>query len=440
MGYKNLGIANNTIIPEKTTFVTKGKNLFDGVYVSNIRQGGASPYVVTASVGAKAVIFKGESGKTYTITKSPDTDYFGIATFISYPSVGVAGNRGICGNSDGYLTRTVTLEGTEEYILISVSSSTQSLTPERLQIEESAVATFYTTPNSVKILLEQEPIFPELPKMNIVKIGDNLKIYVPSKSNSSRYVRFEYARIVNAGANLDTWSLKTTGIYTVTNGIYTLDFMVSTESDNEGVVKIQGEADFVGGLHGYEINEMLDVIIDGNQVDMSANFNVECSFIKITTKSRVYHDLTTTKAFTRYKVQTWDINSYTLEGRWIAETAITVTSSKLCDYSIDKINNSKNIIKWGRNDYDYVKQDVSGAFSGGITTPRTGIIKQELWGVENYFYIAVMCEFDRSLYPNNYQYIEDLTIRAKIYFDLTGSHTLTAGAEIRYKNIYDFRF
>lgn len=413
--------------------VTSNKNLFTDGYIKGIRIGGASPYAVTTDAEAISVIFHGQRGKTYTISKSNDSDYIGCATFLEKPVVGMAGNRGITSNLEGVTHFTVTLQGEEEYLLITVSSATQSKHPTWFQIEEGTAVTAYIEPITLTSVSN--------PKINIVKSSDNLKIYVPSKNTPNRYIRFEYARVINVGAELDTWALKTTGIYLLQNNVYVLDFMLSSESDNEGVLKIQGEADFIGGLHGYEVNEILDVIIDGNQVDMSGDFNVKCSHIKIVNKARVYHDLTTTKAFTRYKVSTWDLNSYILDGRWIAETGITVESSKLCDFSIDKINNSKNVLKWGRNDLTYEKQDVSVDFSGtALATGGTTITKQELWSAERNFYIGVSCEYDRSLYTNQYQYVENFSTRAKIYFDLTGTYAFTAGEEIRYRNIYDFVF
>lgn len=436
--------------PENTTFVQKGKNLWDGKYVNDIRLSGASPYTIASSTGAISIIFKGEKGKTYTIQRSEDSDYFGIATFVNYPSVGAAGVRGIRGNGPAQSVPpvTVTLEGDEQYIFIGVSSNTAMKAPSWVQIEVGSVATSYSPVGAVKILLEQEEdtSVDKTPKINAVKAGETLSIYVPSKTNPSRFIRHNYLRKIASSSNLDTWLYDSAGIYTKSSGAYTLEFMLFTSSDNEGVLTVSGEGDFIGGKHGYDIMESLDVIIDGKQVDMSKDFNLECSFIKIVNKSRVLHDLATdlpeNKAFTRYKIHTWDLNTFTLEGRWVAQHDMDISTGKLCDYSIDKVNNGVSILKWGRYDYDYQKTDVSINYAGtGVDIKRNGVKKQELWGESTSFYLALSCDWDMSKYPSSYGHITELEgTRAKIYFDITGQYSIKSGESITHKNHYDFRF
>lgn len=282
--------------------------------------------------------------------------------------------------------------------------------------------------------------------IEVFKNNDAIKIFVPSKKDENRYIGFTYERIIREDSYLDTWVQYKTGIYNKVGAAYNTEFMVSSgESDNEGVLRIDGESDFIGGLHGYDIMESLEMIIDGEKVDLSENFKHEAKKIEIVNQSRVLHDQTIdspeNKAFSRYKKHVWTLDNMTLEGKWKAEDVTTVGSSKLSDFSVNKENNSVEVIKYGENNLLGEKIDVSKDFKGSeLEKQRNGITEQSLWGDKSSFKVTLSTDWEMDKYPNSFGYIEDFGDRAKIYFDLTGKHTFGKGESIEYTNIYDFEF
>ena len=430
--------------PENTTFAVSGKNKWDGTYAKDLRLGGAIPtFQFMESTNALSVIFKGEKGKTYTISKSNDTDRHGVAVNIGEPFIGKTASRAINSNTNPWDKITVTLQGEEDHIVVHVSSAEQGIEPEWLQIEEGDIATSYSSPNSVRINLEgNEKDNTKVSLINVNKESDKLSIYIPSQTNKSRYIKFDYERVVNPAKNTDSWLQTHSGIYTKTGDIYALDFsLTSGVSDQEGVLSVTGEADFVGGnFHGHEQVIDLDVIVDGNEVDMSKDFNVECSHVKIVQISEVYHHGTTTKAFQKYKISDWDLENYTIEGKWVAEDETSIAQSKVGIFSVDKKHGNKSIVKWGRKNDDYIKTNVSTEFSSTPlhTFKSSEATLQELWSEEENFYVGLNTEYDREKYIGRH-YIQDFGDRAKIYFDL-GSFTMETGDTVKYINRFDFRY
>lgn len=438
-----LNLDGVNIPPEMTSFASKGKNLFDGNFNTGIRLGGAFPNLsVAADQTAKTVVFKGEKLKAYTLSRSTENDRFGVATFSRYPAVGVAPIRSLSDNTaQPWSEKTITLQGDEEYIMAFVSTTKE---PAWFQVEEGSKATSYSPVGAVRILLEdnnKDIGSASLPKINIIKTGNVLKIYIPSETNPDRFLCFTYERVTNATINTDSWLQTNSGIYNKVNGLYNLEFMISTGGDQEGVLRIRGEGDFVGGgVHGHEQVQILDMLIDGKEVNMNSDFNRECSFVKIVQSSTVYRHATSTKAFQKYKASTWGLDTYTVESKWIAQVETDIEVSKTGIFSVLKVNNGKNVLKWGRNNSNFEKTDVSIDFKTKklMTEKRSDTTLQELWSQDENFYVGLECEYDRSKYTGAH-YIEDFGNRAKIYYDL-GSFVMQPGEYVKYKNVFNFVF
>ena len=431
-----------SVTPDMTSFAKKGKNLFDGNFNNGLRFGGALPNLaVSADATAKSVVFKGEKGKTYTLSRSTENDRYGVAVFTRQPAVGVTPTRSLAGNTlPIWSEKTITLTGDEEYIMAFVSTTTP---PELFQIEEGSIATSYSPVGAVKILLEDDSKNKDAstPKIHVIKSGNVINIYTPSKNDSSRYLCFTYERVTNATINTDSWLQTKSGVYRKTGDSYSLEFMLSTAGDQEGVLRVRGEADFIGGgVHGHEQVQVLSLLIDGKEYDVSGNINTECSFVKIVQASTVYHNGTSVKAFQKYKASTWDLDKYTIDSKWIAEDETNIEVSKVGIFSVLKTDNGRTPIKWGRDDANFEKTDVSVDFKSSklMTEKRADITWQELWGETENFYVNLKCEYDRNKYSGKH-YIEDFGNRAKLYFDL-GEFIMNTGDSVRYKNVLDFRF
>ena len=95
-------------------------------------------------------------------------------------------------------------------------------------------------------------------------------------------------------------------------------------SDADGVVKLVGESDFIGGLHGDEATTAMHMLIDGVEVASGDFSKVEYSKLVVYCESTVYHRDATTPAFTRYKVLTFDADGVRIQNRWVAAETVNV--------------------------------------------------------------------------------------------------------------------
>ena len=149
---------NYSVTPIKTTFV-ETNNLFDGEYKHGVILAGASEqdmkYSTKYSADGVSIVMQLPKNKTYTISKSDDTNRFGIATFTKLPEAGDSVNRLInhpIATENNPIT--FTLEGDESYIVVYVDNEGRE--PEWLQVEEGSEA---TQPNAIKLLnLKKESI------------------------------------------------------------------------------------------------------------------------------------------------------------------------------------------------------------------------------------------------------------------------------------------
>ena len=139
---------------DMTSFVKKGKNIFDGSYYKNIALGGSGVLKIQTSNNAITHFFKGEIGKTYTITRYNEGNRFGVATF---SDIGLESKSIRCLNENtaSWVSKTITLNDNENYIGIYVSNNNEKI---KLQIEEGYESTSYSSPEAVSILLDEQPV------------------------------------------------------------------------------------------------------------------------------------------------------------------------------------------------------------------------------------------------------------------------------------------
>lgn len=144
----------NIIKPEMTTFAKRGKNKFDGIYTSGVTvKAFPTRYDSITHPTSYSVVFEADKLKTYTISKSLDTDRFAVYTYVGKPIHNQAVAREI--NVDNAVTSvTLTMIGEENYIQVLVTSAAASKTPEWLQIEEGSIVTPFSAYNTVTLNTE----------------------------------------------------------------------------------------------------------------------------------------------------------------------------------------------------------------------------------------------------------------------------------------------
>lgn len=142
---RHIDFDSKKINPQDTNFV-EYKNLFDGNFIKGITLSGAFPDLKFSESyeNSISVVMKLESDETYTISKSNDTDRFGVAVFGKKPKHLDSPTRALNSPTDVLSEFTFTLQDNENYVVISVSSNEQSKQPAWLQVERGDKATEYS--------------------------------------------------------------------------------------------------------------------------------------------------------------------------------------------------------------------------------------------------------------------------------------------------------
>lgn len=113
------------------------------------------------------------------------------------------------------------------------------------------------------------------------------------------------------------------------------------DSDSDGVVKVSGEDDFIGGYHGDETQTSIQIFIDGVEYDTNSTFeNKKFNEIVMIFESDVYHCNTSSTpnivAFKRNKIIKFNDDGYTVENYWLAQEEITLEVAYIGMLSVDK--------------------------------------------------------------------------------------------------------
>ncbi|MDY4501984.1 MAG: hypothetical protein SPE36_08750 [Lactobacillus johnsonii] len=183
-----------------------------------------------------------------------------------------------------------------------------------------------------------------IPKSLVKKDGNEMTIYLKSKINEN-FVYIIFKRQTDTSVKLDTWRIYEIGI--CNNSFETISIL-QTNTDQEGAIEENGASDFIGGFHGDEYYNKIQIVIDG--VVYSENDYImlkEFSNIKIYVSSILNHCNTTNKAFDRVKIL-----EFSNEGYYTVENNLTCASSFLIKrlatalFSIDKQYNSNNLIQY----------------------------------------------------------------------------------------------
>ena len=140
--YQGIEVKDGTITPEKTNFTKRYKNIFDGNFVRGVIIGGDSTagYKYASYTGGVSLIVEIEPNQTYTISRSVDTNRFGIGVFEGKPNVVINAKRMLNASQNSSLgTFTFTAGATETHLMVYLSSANE--TPSWVQIEKGEFAT-----------------------------------------------------------------------------------------------------------------------------------------------------------------------------------------------------------------------------------------------------------------------------------------------------------
>ena len=267
-----------------------------------------------------------------------------------------------------------------------------------------------------------------MPKSLVKKDGNEIVIYLKSKVNEN-YIYIIFKRQTDTNRKLDTWRIYEIGICN-----YKFDKLsiLQTDTDQEGAIEEKGASDFIGGFHGDEYYNKIQIVIDGvvyseNDYIMLKDFNN----IKIYVSSILNHCNTTNKAFDRVKIL-----EFSNEGYYTVENNLTCASSFLIKrlatalFSIDKQYNHNNLIQYyneNLTNYPTVVPIVNG--SSTTLVWDDSITEIELYGYGLYTKTSLLTEK-----LNGYMgMVQDFGSRIKAYLDPARNLQMNIGDKIKTK-------
>ena len=231
--------------------------------------------------------------------------------------------------------------------------------------------------------------------------------------------KYVMKRVTDQSINVDTWRL------------YSGDLFVDGEfknmwsnSDAEGVIRLRGESDFIGGYHGDEVMTSIAFYVDGKLTSHTTS-RPKTAFdtIEFYVSSNVYHMETENLAFTRYKKLTFKADgTYRVQNRWIANGNLHISRGALALIQMYKTTENA----WDTNvliprqspDFDdaYLDLDADTTegtfyFNGGSMTLKA------LYGYQFEGYHPMIRDFSSQN-------------RDKIYFDMYNGQDIADGTSV----------
>ena len=308
---------NGKFSKEKLDFIVERRiNLFDGNFSNYYLQGNSKDedYRITENSSYKTLVIDISPNTTYTILKesiSVDVSgywYFKVGTF-TIPKEELVNNYYV----DGNVRFTSTNRDTTKYTFTSgendktlVVTVAKSLLP-YVEILEGEYSSFQV--NSYDPLYEFNgvDVYNKREVNNLIKdVKENLSNHANSLTKKgdvieitlSSKISYTLQRNTKSNINLDTFMLTKGGV--TPKG--TVDEVVLwSGSDIEGPIKEVNTNDFIGGVHGDEIYESINILCDGKILDLSKDYNTNFTNLTIFIKSKLYRCDTTIPVFDRYK-------------------------------------------------------------------------------------------------------------------------------------------
>ena len=229
-------------------------------------------------------------------------------------------------------------------------------------------------------------------------------------------------RQIKPSINLDAWRLYAGYIYV--NGDWR---EMWNNTDAEGVIKIDNEADFIGGYHGDEIYDPAEtkIYIDNAVLDLTLNSSGLCKSVMLYQKSTVYRCNSSTEAFTRYKRVRIIGNDFNVQQRWISKITCSITRGPLCLMQCPKTY----IVGW---DTDQFLPISSANIPNDINLDKDTKIGNIYLKDNKMISIIAEVGYDNAYYT---PWLTDFngTGRIKYYFDMYNGRTLAIDDEIHSK-------
>lgn len=345
----------------KTTFLeNRNKNLFDGVFLEGYIQDTGVGNRYTTSLNGKTVAVNVSPNTTYSINKSSlslDNGYyyFKLISFTKTKEEVLSNmSSGWTTVADGSvvlidasatsqrLNYTFTTGSNDKSIFIVVA---RTLTPYVEVFEGNFNTLQYSSYDEEDNILKNTKIN----EIDVIKSGTNFISKTGNIINITlnNKIKYTFEKKTDDTIKLNTWML-------TYSGINNKDLWIAT--DIEAPIKEKGASDFIGGVHGDEVFESIEILIDGRILDLNNNYNkLNFNNLTIFVKSTLNHCDTTNPAFTRYKKLEFMDNELIVSNRLICLSNFIVERYTGCGlYSVYKdnligysTNTTNNLVKSG---------------------------------------------------------------------------------------------
>ena len=397
------------------------ENLFNGVYVKDrYLAGGSGTMSLKYSEAYDMIVVDVKPNTTYTILKEEtpkqgDYYYFKLATDSrKYEDIDYNTTlNGIHHSSTTFHTSkyTFTTTATDRTLLLNVAKD--KLHP-YVEILEGEHTRFQLNEYGRKLYQLNDNVkaqeVEETPNGLYVESDGSIVTVIPPSTSDNKIV-YEFSQHVNSSINLDVWRLSNIYYYDKIKGKrYSI-----TSGDNEGVLRIQGQGDYVGGIHGDEVMTDLHVFKNGVAVNLG-DLNGYVDSIEFVTGTDVYNADSTVQAFRKERSVLIDSQGVHIRTEWRPLDTFTLGHTRATLLSIHKLTDTDNIklIDTYRTTTNMLPLPVP-AEGETVTMPNDesidwisfngGAVSAKIWNI------------DRGNSVNNKGTVTDFGYRLKAYID-----------------------
>ena len=266
-------------------------------------------------------------------------------------------------------------------------------------------------------------------KTYIVKKKSDTEVNIFKKGNKG-YTNYCYKLVTIPDINLHTWKMD--HVHVSDASFADLYEVSNSGADQEGVLKIEGEADYIGGVHGDEQYTDMVLFIDGAETTLSEmNATVYCDEIKFCVASDIFHANASCEddpVFKKTKMTTFDKDGVHVQNTWVPQEVVTLTHVRGILLSV-----SKSVIT--RYFDSHVERFPLAVPAVSSVTSRL-IANADMTDMHFYGLIRARnwCG-ERGGDPSMYRaYLADFGSRLKSYFDSYTGYTTTIGEKIYCEN------
>lgn len=249
--------------------------------------------------------------------------------------------------------------------------------------------------------------------------GTSYQVFIQSQK-----MKIELRKITDANINVEVWRIYIGWI--VADDGTTVGLWQSSDAD--GVIKVDGEDDFLGGFHGDEIMSAVHLLIDGVEQTLGTVFTaIDANTVDLYVESDIYHCNTSDSAdrvcFKRSKHIQFKDNEYTVSNTYVAQEAVNLITAFLGMLSIDLQKNGTTLI----NGYS---SNVNESFTLPTVQTASNPALESAKYLLPYGTVEINAyNMDRRSYVGSVNYYSSGTPRSKVYFNDINNMTSFASGD-----------